>query len=161
MLSLVAGFLLPYVVLAVWGVRTEPWWLNHDPANQRIFVLTILVVPVACGWLGAEVSNFLRPRRLFDRHFRRRWTARALLGLIAGVASAIAGAGLLAVADRYAPDSVLLGSAAAVVGFAAVLPLSRVRRGSCIGCGYDLRNGAAPGQAGAGVCPECGTSVMA
>ena len=100
----------------------------------------------------------ITPRRLFARRRRTR-AKRFILGLAVGLFSAASATVALPWADRILPDALVFGLSAALWMAALLACCPRIRPGHCIHCGYDLRQSPAPGQPGAGRCPECGTAI--
>ncbi len=149
------------VFSALMGVS---WWMDPDLKwyGREDIVLLIartIMAPMFAAWIFAECVNAVRPLRLFDRRVRR-LVPRLVSGVSAGVIGACIASLLLTIAEGWAHDVVIL-SASAAVGTAGVLALMRrVRKGSCIHCGYDVRSQPGPGSPGWGICPECGTSVL-
>ena len=156
MRAYLVGFALAYALVV--GVvlyldeavrPNNPWVLS--------FMLSGLLVPVAAGWVGAELAGLLFRRRLLEPG-RSSSMRRGLRGLIAGVVGTIAGMVLVCVC-RVAWEDYWTMAETAAPASAVVSVIGRcVRLGVCGTCGYDLRGLTI---AAAGRCPECGETILA
>jgi hypothetical protein len=161
MISFLGGIAATYSALLAWALVAQPVWLRYELDGAWLWLaLIIVIIPVCCAWVAAELVNLASPRRIFDRRLGR-WRSRLFLGLIAGTLGVAIGAVVLALpgVDRAVPDAVPLGVAAVLATILTMLPLSRRRAGHCIYCGYDLRSSPGPGRPGSGMCPECGAAA--
>jgi hypothetical protein len=158
MMLLVAGALLAYAGLGA-AMLLWPTQAQLREAMLPVVAQNLVLVPVACAWIAAEIIARVRRPRLLCAPVRAP-VRRLLLGLTAGGLGVGLGAGVLPFVDRWAGDALVMGAAAAISAGGVVLLQRRLRPCTCITCGYDLREAAAPGRAGFGVCPECGTSVL-
>ncbi len=156
----ITGFAAIFTSLFGWGLAAEFSWLRYEPGGVPQLLVAMVVVPVLAAWAAAELVNLASPRRVFDPRRGIR-VSRLLLGVVAGGLSAVAGAALLPLADRFVPDALVFGGASALMAGAIVLTCPRTRPGHCIHCGYDLRQSPSPGQPGAGRCAECGADIVA
>jgi hypothetical protein len=159
MKSFLAGVAAPLLVLAAWGIFGVPME-PRGVSRAATLVALIVLLPTACAAASAQFVAFISPRRQFDRRMRGGFFPRALAGFFGGVIATITIGALLIVADSFVSDALLTCAAGALAGSLAVLPLSRVKRGACFHCGYDLSAQPGPGQPGFGRCPECGAGVV-
>lgn len=124
-----------------------------DPTPGPSWIMVIF--PPLAAWLTAETVNLVSPRRLFDRRSTAR-VGRALAGMFAGALGFGAAVLLLPVVDATIPDWATLAVASGLGTLIPMVLLSRMRRGHCAFCDYDLR--ALPSMR---QCPECGrTDVL-
>jgi hypothetical protein len=154
------GFAAPMLALWASGIGNRPFQLARDEDVAALGLL-LPVTSIGCTYAAARLTLLIRPRKLFDARVRSCWLRRCALGLGAGVFAVIATGGSLLLLDRWLPDLALVAGAGGAAGMLAMLPLSRVRPGACLRCGYDLTSPPAPGQPGFGVCPECGADCIA
>ncbi len=154
-----AALALVYAALAGVSIAQTTIPDGTGSTGPRLIALNIFLIPVLSAWAAAELATLIRRPRLLDSRLRFP-VARPALGAAVAIAGAVFAAMALPWVDRYAPDSVTTGAAAALPTLAAVLLLRPARRGRCIHCDYDLTTGPAPGQPGFGLCPECGASVL-
>jgi hypothetical protein len=154
-------FGIVFVFASLMGVSLwlEPAFRWIERADAAVLLARSVLAPALAAWIVAELINAVRPRRLFDRRVAT-MVARGVAGLCAGVIGAAATALVLAVAEGYVHEIVVLSSTGAMAAASVLLPLRRVRPGECIHCRYDLRNQPPPGQPGWGICPECGAPVI-
>jgi hypothetical protein len=130
------------------------WWLDrsihwYDPNVVAMLMVVSIAAPTLAAWITAEAIHLGRARRLFDRR------------VAAGVIGVCVASVLLVIVDRQLHDVVILSGSAALGSVLVLAPLKRIRPGSCVYCGYDVRSQPPPGQPGWGICPECGAGVGA
>jgi hypothetical protein len=159
----VLGLIVVYIALAWWAVvdmsRTYAPYERVTPATALSVAFAAGLVPFVSAWGAAELARAVRRPSLMVRPSGR--LRRAALGvLVAGASTVPMVAGMTWATDTV-PDALITGVSGAVAGFVSVVVLPRHRRGACRGCGYDLSSMPGPGQAGFGLCPECGATVMA
>jgi len=150
MIPFIVAFALVQVVAWVWGTYVSALdYVEADDETWRGFLLPVVLVPVVCAWIGAEIAAIVRP---FDKRKRTalvhivRW---GVCGLIAGgVTIAVEGVALTISAERVS-DYWIMSLCPCVVALAAValFPRASVNAG-CPSCGYDWT--------GLSRCPECG-----
>lgn len=150
MIPFIMAFALVQVCAWVWGTyETAQGNVFADADIWRGFLVPMVLVPVACAWIGAEVAAIVRP---FDTRKRTalmhivRW---CVCGLVAGgVTIAVEGVALTINAERLS-DYVVMSVCPLVVACAAVALFPRASaKSGCPSCGYDWT--------GLSKCPECG-----
>lgn len=137
------------VVFKLWV--TEASWARHG----HVLALSALVLmPVAGGWLIADLLRARRGPKVFDRRRVGGWAraARAFAGAACGVAGIGLSIVLVPVAAGVGLDWFVDGVATALACGAGVALLPRVRHGACFWCDYPL----VENRGGVMRCPECG-----
>lgn len=144
------GFSLALLGLFVCCVTDQWAFMTHEAQNWGIFAAKIAGVPIGAAWIIAELVEWIRPRKMFDRRSERPWRLLGT-GFVAGLLS-IGGALLIyaTIGWRW-NDAVVFGSSSACVSVVLLLPRRIVRAGRCVSCGYELKGLVEPR------CPECGT----
>lgn len=150
MIPFIMAFALVQVVAWVWGTyETASGNPYAEDEVWRGFLVPMVLVPVACAWIGAEIAAIVRP---FDKRKRTalmhivRW---GVCGLIAGgVTIAVEGVALTINAERLS-DYFVMSVCPLIVGGVAVFVFPRASaKAGCPSCGYDWT--------GLPTCPECG-----
>lgn len=135
--------------------------LVRVPLSSLIFVAAL----GAAAWIGAEIVQLVSPRMALARGG---WSVRAL---VVGLISAVVGCAGLMVLYALLPHEGYLSArisgmnvgvacgAMAVISAAGLwLGTARLERGTCVGCGYNLRSLTV---SSGGKCPECGRALFA
>ncbi len=161
MLRFISGFALVWSAMFAWALIDRRDWLWQYAVGDEwpLIAAKLLAVPLVVAWFAIDLSDWRRPRRLFDPRVRA-GVAPAAAGVVAGVVSVVLAAvglalpatGILA-QETVQPDLYDMGViavASAMAAWGAALAFRRLRRGHCVQCGYDLAGGVGPR------CPECG-----
>ncbi|MCC6660017.1 MAG: hypothetical protein IT437_03935 [Phycisphaerales bacterium] len=159
MLRYVTSFGAVWVGMFAWALLDRRDWAWQTAAGgQWALVLVKLVgAPLVAAWFTLDLLERRRPRLAFDARVRSR--APWVMGLLAGAASVLLAAATLALAqsglvnvtiDADVLDLAAVGPATAAAVWLSLLPLRRLRPGSCMACGYDLSGSPTA------TCPECG-----
>lgn len=145
MLRFMVSFAWAWGVLLAWAVVRRPWWA--EAGYEGVVAAKLLALPVAAGWIAVEIAaRVRRPRAMRPRV---RATLRLVVsGLVAGTASVLVSASVLAAAPLAGWDWAVVAGAASAAAAGAVWTMPRRRAGTCDHCGYEVGALAR--------CPECG-----
>lgn len=148
-------------VRLLWAMVVFKLWVIEASSARHGHVLALsalVLMPVAAGWLVADLLRAGRGPKVFDRR-RVGWGSRATRAFLGG-ACGVAGIGLsivlVPIAAGVGLDWFVDGVATAVACGVGVALLRRVRAGACFRCDYPLV--ASPG--GVARCPECGCDEL-
>lgn len=141
---------------AIWAIALVVGYLWNaeaaaklgEPPQQTAWWL--LVFPPLATWLVIELVHAFTPRRVYDRRSPARRT-RVIVGVVAGFIGLGLTVATLPLIEQSAPDWAVISVASAIGAIIPTLLLTRLRRGTCAICGYDLRNLPRLDR-----CPECG-----
>lgn len=156
MLYFAAAHALVWLIAAVAMLGATWSQFQYDPGQAWIVLGTMAGAASAAGWLAAESVQALWPRRILDRRVRRWWMLGGM-GALAGCIGVVLMAGSLIALQEAVPDLLVTGACGALGAGLMLATTSRVRRGTCIHCGYD-QSAATP--AGGGKCAECGAAQL-
>lgn len=145
MLRFMILFATAWAVLLAWAMAQKPWWA--EAGYETVVAAKVLALPVAAAWVTVEVmARLRRPRAM---HAGVAASVRLVMsGLMSGIVSVLATAIVLAVVPAEGWDWIVVAITTAGTSACAVLFMPRVRAGSCVHCGYEVRDLAR--------CPECG-----
>lgn len=156
MLRFILGYAAAFSALYAVGFWHAPFWIR-DTGSVAWLAVMLIALPTAVAWAAAETLHALSPRRLFD-HRVRGWVGRIAFGATCALLGATSAAFLLPLADRFLPESAILGGCAAACTLVPLACRARLRVGRCVPCGYDLRDITSHAR---GRCPECGATASA
>lgn len=139
--------------------------LEHEDVRVSVSMGMLVIGMVMSAWIGAEIVQLVSPRMALARGG---WSVRAW---VVGLISAVVGCAGLMVLYALLPHEGYLSArisgmnvgvacgAMAVISAAGLwLGTARLERGTCVGCGYNLRSLTV---SSGGKCPECGRALFA
>lgn len=153
MIPFIVAFAFVQVGAWFWGTYETSQGLSYGGIGSsevwRGFLLPVVLVPVACAWIGAEIAAIVRPlgtRKRTPLIYLMQWSVWGLLA--GGLTIVVEGVALTINAERVS-DYVIMSACPLMVGGVAAFAFPRAAtKGGCPTCGYDWT--------GLSRCPECG-----